>query len=86
MPMKMNMITTRSFKHDDQNSSSAKPSVPNMQAMTTNLMGTRLSVPEELTDNQVKDSNPLRDRQAIVPIIHRRHRDSDLERKRCSPL
>ena len=27
-PMKMNMTTTKSFRHEDQNSSSAKPRVP----------------------------------------------------------
>lgn len=34
MPMKINMIITKSLRHDDQNSSSAKPRVPNTETIT----------------------------------------------------
>lgn len=38
IPMKMNITTTRSFKQEDQNSSSAKPSVPNRLAITKQIV------------------------------------------------
>jgi len=43
MPMRMNITTTISFRHEDQNSSSAKPSVPKILTITIiiNVMSLR---------------------------------------------
>ncbi len=67
MPMKTNITTTKSLRHDDQNSSSANPRVPKTQTMANKEGWKMIHEWEEkqdernlLTDDNPEYSNPCR--------------------------
>ena len=77
IPMKMKMTTTRSFRHDDQNSSSAKPRVPNRDTIANyDYRQSRITytIVERLTDDYPEDRYPRRYwHEVFTPILNRRH-------------
>jgi len=81
--MRMNITTTISFRHEDQNSSSAKPSVPKILIITIimNVMSLRKRTDsKELTNSHPEYNNPNSKWHMIWPIIHCSCCYSDLQR------
>ncbi len=71
IPMMMNRTTTRSFRHDDQNSSSAYPRVPKTVAIWPSVWDF-LQWREESTyqDDDHEDGDPCSERYLICPVLH----------------
>lgn len=88
IPMKMNITTTSNFKHDDQNSSSANPSVPKTEAMAKARVGDQAETikKDDLTDYHPEDSYPGSYWNLIRPILYSCASDSDFQRKYDRPL